>query len=120
MRRLALIIVLSSLSISALSAQEAEEDEGFSLMEEGAKLFMRGIMKEMEPALDDLRGLAEDMEPALRQFAQEMGPAFADLLGKIDDLNAYHPPEMLPNGDIILRKKTPKERAEEPKDEIEI
>ena len=29
------------------------EDEGFSLMEEGMKLIMRGMMTEMQPALDD-------------------------------------------------------------------
>jgi len=36
-----------------------------------------------------------------------MGPAFGELMGKIDDLSVYHPPEMLPNGDIILRRKAP-------------
>jgi len=31
----------------------------------------------------------------------------------IGDIDAYHPPEMLPNGDIILRRKTPLERGPE-------
>lgn len=103
-----------------LAAQEAEKDDGFSLMEEGAKLFFRGIMEEMEPALDDLQGLAEGMQPALREFVREMGPALADILRKVDDLNAYLPPEILPNGDIIIRRKTPLEQAEEPQGEIEL
>ena len=60
------------------------------------------------------------MEPALRDFAREMGPALADILGKIEDLSAYHPPEMLPNGDIIIRKKTPDETENQPLSEGEI
>lgn len=108
------------LLVSPLQAQEAEE-EGYSLMERGAELFFEGIRREMEPALDELRGLAEDMEPALREFVGEMGPALVELLGKIEDLSAYHPPEMLPNGDIILRKKTPEEiLKDDPDAEIEI
>ncbi|SLN64386.1 hypothetical protein PEL8287_03544 [Roseovarius litorisediminis] len=120
MKRFATITAAICLSALPALADDAADDNGFSLMEEGAKLFFEGIMREMEPALDDLRGLADEMEPALREFVQEMGPAFADLMGKIDDLNAYHPPEILPNGDIILRKKTPQELSQEPDSEIEI
>jgi hypothetical protein len=92
---------------------EDKPDEGLSLMEEGAKLFFRGIMQEMEPAMDDLKAFADTMEPAMRQFLQEMGPALAEVLGKVDDLTLYHPPEMLPNGDIIMRRKQPKDTAPE-------
>ena len=87
----------------------AEEDDGFSLMEEGAKLFMRGIIQEMEPAIEELNELSQELEPALKQMMQEMGPAFAELLDKVDDITMYHPPEMLPNGDIILRRKQPED-----------
>ena len=114
---IALILTLAS----PASAQEAEDAPGRSLMERGAELFFEGFRREMEPALDDLRSLAENMQPALRQFIDEMGPAFAEILQKIDDLSAYHPPEMLPNGDIIIRRKTPQEMEETPPgDEIEI
>ena len=74
-------------------------------MERGAKLFMQGILEEMEPALKELEGLKDDLEPALRGFAKEMGPALRDLLEQVEDWSAYHAPEILPNGDIILRKK---------------
>lgn len=120
MKRFTLTLAAALIATLPLHAQETEEEDGFSLMEEGAKLFFRGIMEEMEPAMDDLRGLADEMQPALREFVEEMGPALADLLGKIDDLNAYFPPEMLPNGDIILRRKTPLEQAEEPQGEVEL
>lgn len=99
---------------------QAEED-GPSLMERGAELFLEGLMREMEPALDELQGFAEGMQPALRQFMDEMGPAFADVLGKVGDLSAYHAPEILPNGDIIMRRKTPVEESLDPEEgEIDI
>ncbi|WP_378213387.1 hypothetical protein U5922_005260 [Aquicoccus sp. G2-2] len=86
--------------------------EGLSLMQEGAKLFMRGILNEMEPAMEDLRSFSGRIEPGLRSFVQEMGPALGEILGKIDDFSAYHPPEMLPNGDIIIRRKSPIEQKQ--------
>ena len=99
-------------------SQEASEEDGLSLMQEGAKLFFKGIIQEMDPALEELRGLMQ--QPGLKDFMLEMGPALADLLGKIDDLSAYHMPEMLPNGDIIMRKKTPQELSDEQGGEIDI
>jgi len=90
-------------------AQEAPSEEGSSLMEKGARLFMRGLMQEMEPALKDLKGLAQEMTPMMR-----------DLQGLIGDMSKYHAPEMLPNGDIIIRRKTPEELAAPEGDEVEL
>lgn len=56
--------------------------EGLDLMQEGARIILRRMMREMQPLVQELGAL-------------------------IDDLSAYHPPEMLPNGDIILRRKVP-------------
>ena len=81
-------------------------------MQEGARLFWEGIRREMGPALESLRDQAEEMEPALRDFVEQMGPALRDLMEKAGDLSAYHAPEVLPNGDIILRRKTPQEDQE--------
>ncbi len=61
---------------------DGEFNEGLDLLSEGTRLLLRGLMKEFEPALRELEGV-------------------------IDDLNAYHPPEVLPNGDIIIRRKVP-------------
>jgi hypothetical protein len=77
-----------------------EVDEGLSLLEEGAKLFLRGLMQEMEPALE---GMAEGME----EFAGAVEPMLRDLARMMGDISNYHAPEMLPNGDIIIRRKTP-------------
>ena len=112
-------MVLAALLAAPVAAQDAD-DNGSSLMERGAQMFLEGLLREIEPTLDDLQGMAEGIEPALRDFVQEMGPAFGELLGKIDDLSNYHPPEMLPNGDIIIRRKTPLEAEPEDGEEIEI
>ena len=85
-----------------MAAQDSGER---SLMERGAELFLEGLRQEMEPTLKDLRGMAEQFGPAMRSFLEEMGPAFGDILQEVKDWSAYHPPEMLPNGDIIMRRK---------------
>lgn len=94
-----------ALTLTPALAQERKEDDGFNLMEEGARLFLRGMMREMEPALEDLRGLAEEMRPAMRAFADTMGPAFADLIERLDDIRNYEAPVILPNGDILIRRR---------------
>lgn len=104
--------------VGLLASPVAADEKGFSLMEEGAKLFFKGIIQEMEPAMDDLQSFADQLEPSVKQFVEQMGPALGELMGKIDDINAYHPPEILPNGDIILRKKKSEERAEPDETEI--
>jgi len=88
MKRAPIIALCLGLAAAPAFAQEAGEgsgsdmEEGFSLLEEGTRLLLRGLLSEMEPALRELQG-------ALRE------------------LDAYHPPEVLPNGDIIIRRKAP-------------
>ena len=74
-------------------------------MERGLNMFLEGLADEMEPALDEFRSLADEFGPALRDFAQQMGPALGDLMERIDDWSLYELPEVLPNGDIIIRRK---------------
>ena len=101
----ACIFVLMTVTPGA--AQEVDGEGGLSLMERGAQMLLEGLMREMEPAMDGLQDLAEDFGPALRDFTAQMGPALRGLLEEVDDWSAYHPPEMLDNGDIIIRRKTP-------------
>lgn len=108
MKQILIPVFALSLAASPLAAQTdapAPEDDGVSLMEEGAKLLLRGLLTEMEPALDDLHGLAEEMGPRMQLLTDQMGPAFADLLDQIDDITQYQAPEFLPNGDIIIRRR---------------
>ncbi|WP_188477825.1 hypothetical protein [Primorskyibacter flagellatus] len=124
MKRIVLIVALAMpLPATAQDAAPAPEEEGPSLMERGARMFFRGLMEDVDPALESLRDLAEDAGPAMQNFLREMGPALQDLVERVDDFANYHPPEMLPNGDIILRRKTPEEMRdmpETPDGEIEL
>lgn len=114
------------LALAAPAAHAQDEDgDGLSLMERGAQLFMEGILKEMEPAIEEFQGLADDIGPALKQFAEEMGPKLSELLEEVEDWSAYEAPEMLPNGDIIIRRKpdhpmTPPETPTEPAPQIDL
>lgn len=111
-----------ALPMPALAQDEGEMSEGFSLMEEGARLLFRGIMNEMEPAIEDFGALAQELEPALDMLASEMGPAMLELFKTLDSVRYYEAPEVLPNGDIIIRRSpdapdyVPKTPAEEPID----
>ena len=102
----ALVFLLAAGLAAPVASEETEN--GLSLMERGAQLFMEGILREMEPALEGF----EDIGPQLRDFAREMGPALGELLEQVQDWSAYHPPEILPNGDIIIRRKQPEDEPE--------
>lgn len=73
---------------------ESGKDDGFSLMEEGARLLLRGLMAEMEPAIDGMGKALEELEPAMK-----------DLLALIDDIRNYEAPRMLENGDILIPRR---------------
>lgn len=72
---------------------------------------------DIPPALNDLadsmrellEGFTNDVAPLMEEFSEEVTPMFERLAEELKGLNAYHPPEVLPNGDIIIRRKTPKE-----------
>ncbi|SPH18506.1 hypothetical protein DEA8626_02045 [Defluviimonas aquaemixtae] len=115
MKRLAAFtIVIATALPPGAGAQDKDTEQGFSLLGEGARIILRSMIDEMEPALKDLR---RDFGDAMN----EMGPALRDLAAMIGDLRNYHAPEKLPNGDIILRRKTPLEdRLPAPGEEIEI
>jgi len=83
MRKIAALSLVVMLASSPIQAQEKDGDmrEGIDLLQEGLQLLFRGLMN-------------------------ELGPALLELEGKIIDLNQYEMPEILPNGDIIIRRKT--------------
>lgn len=109
------------LTVPAYAQDGGTSDDGPSLMERGAQMLMEGLLREMEPALEDLQGMAEDVGPALRDFAQQMGPALRGLLDEVQDWSVYEPPEMLDNGDIIIRRKpAPEPVPTDPDTQIEI
>ena len=96
---LALCLALAAAPVAAQGTPETAPetppgDNGTSLMEEGARLFLRGLLSEMEPALDDMARALTELEPMMR-----------DLVARIDDITAYQMPEILENGDILIRRK---------------
>jgi len=102
----ALTIAAGFLAAPAMADDTAGTDmgEGMSLMEEGARMLLRGLIDEMEPTVETLRENFEQMGPAFAEFAKSVGPALAELLEQVDDLRNYEAPEFLPNGDIIMRR----------------
>lgn len=83
MQRLIPALALSTcLALPAAAEGDSPVRDGFGLIQEGTRLM--------------LRGLAEEIDPVLRELEDRIG-----------DLSAYHPPEILPNGDILIRRKEP-------------
>ncbi|WP_240610961.1 AAA+ family ATPase [Oceaniglobus ichthyenteri] len=94
MKQIAMLLLAASLA-GPVAAQSSENS-----VEEGAEKLNEG-------ARELFRGLLDEIEPAMRDFARQL----QELNWKgltIKDLDEYEPPEVLPNGDIILRRKTPK------------
>lgn len=104
--RIKAVLLVLALGGAPALAEEApapsDLSKGLNLMEQGAMLLFQGLMAEMEPTLDEMNRAMADMEPRLR-----------DLLAMIDDIRNYEAPEMLENGDIIIRRKVPLPAAPE-------
>lgn len=125
------IVLASALALTAVSASaEDQKSEGLSLLERGAEMLLRGIIEDIEPAIDDMAQMAqefgpqitelvEEHGPKLRALMEEMGQELGDFLDRIDDFTYYEAPEVLPNGDIIIRRK-PDAPAYLPDSEIEL
>jgi hypothetical protein len=97
----AALVALSLLAAPApaLAQDGAEPESGFreglDLFARGAELILEGLREEMEPMLEEIQPFLEE----------EMLPFMQGLADAMDDMTAYHPPERLPNGDIIIRRR---------------
>lgn len=74
-------------------AQEEQSDlgQGVELLNEGTRLILRGLLDQLEP----------------------MAEGWGQLVEMLNDFSLYEMPEMLPNGDIIIRRKVPLEPGED-------
>ena len=95
---IAFAMMLTPLRAETPPQVPSDVDEGVGLMQQGAEILLRGLMANMEPALKDMGKAVAEMEPKLRE-----------LMALVDDITNFHAPEMLENGDIIIRRKTPAE-----------
>ena len=73
-------------------------DQGISLMQQGAEMLLRHMMSKVDPGLEDMAQALKEAQPNLMK-----------LMALIDDIKNYHAPEVLQNGDILIRRKTPAE-----------
>ena len=55
---------------------------------------LRGFMRDVEPQMRELERGFSELEPELQRFLQQLR-----------DMTQYHPPEVLPNGDILIRRR---------------
>lgn len=67
------------------------------------------VVAESDELKDGLDKLGEGSRLLLKGLLGQIGPMMDDVNKALGELNAYHPPEILPNGDIIIRRKTPLE-----------
>jgi hypothetical protein len=81
MKTVALLCALA-FGLPANPARADDIDRGATLLDQGAQLLLKGLLDQVTPALKDLG----------RQ---------------IGDLSDYYMPEILPNGDILIRRKVP-------------
>lgn len=82
------------------SATSSFADDGNSELKEGADLMSRGFQLLLD-------GLSSEMAPMTEELADGLADGWQKLLNEMEDMTAYHPPETLPNGDIIIRRKQP-------------
>jgi len=70
---------------------------------------MDDLLKQFEDLSNNAQTLLEGWVSELGPKLEELGPTLEGFAEKIEDMSAYHPPEVLENGDIIIRRKTPLE-----------
>ncbi len=88
-------------SLSPAFAQTVEE-EPKRFLEQWAEETMKGLMEEITP---ELESMMEDLGPELQGLFAQMVPRLQELTEKLGGLALYDLPEVLPNGDIIIRRK---------------
>lgn len=98
--------LFTPLLLAALVALPAAAQDDDSPLGQGLDRLLENFRRDLDPLLRDF---AEEVEPQLRGLVTEMGPLLATLAELIGDIENYHAPEKLPNGDIVIRRKDPSE-----------
>ena len=78
---------------------------------------LAAVGPEEEPKEFDFEKFADAAREVLDKLTEEVLPLLEKLGEKVGEISEYHAPEVLPNGDIIIRRKIPEELP--PKDEEE-
>lgn len=106
MKQLPVIALCAALATPAMAEDNEPLMEGLDLLGQGSRLLLEGLSDELGPLFDDMGALGEELAPFLRALNDQLSEG-------LGELNAYHPPEILPNGDIIIRRKTEEELPRE-------
>jgi hypothetical protein len=61
--------------------------------------------KDWEELRKGLEELSQGTQEFFESWVDDLGPLLNSLRDKVDDFQNYEKPEVLPNGDIIIRKK---------------
>ena len=103
------LLLISTLAFATAGPAFAEDDPLPDLLDQ--------LDEFSEQTRDFLEGWAEQLGPTL----EELGPALGALSEQIGDWSLYEAPEVLPNGDIIIRRKqkTEPEDGSQPESETD-
>lgn len=83
----ALSLALPAAAQTPAPNPDAEISEGFEQLSEGLRRLLGGLLGKADEAGD------------------EIGQGWARLIEQLGDLSEYEAPEILPNGDILIRRK---------------
>lgn len=107
-----IVMSLALCALLVLPVQAEDEAAPPSVEESTPRLFdlfermLRGFMTEVEPQMRELERGFSEMEPELQR-----------LLRQLRDMTQFHPPEILPNGDILIRRRQAEDVVPEPDEE---
>lgn len=107
MIRIAPLLALTLVLAGPLQAQNTPapvepETEGTPFLDRLDRMF-RDFMTEIEPQMRELQRGFEGLEPELQ-----------NLLERMRGLTEYHPPEIQPNGDILIRRRQAEDGVPDP------
>jgi hypothetical protein len=104
MTRLIPLALAAALAAAPALAQDAPT-EGPSLLDRGLESFLQNFAEDVQPPLTELLGISATYLGEIQGFLEEMGPAFAEVVGQVDSFTYYEPPEITPGGDIVIRRR---------------
>ena len=95
------VILSAMLTMAPVSAPiPALAQQGDDQLSRGAELLSQGMGLILE-------GLLSEMRPTGEELADGWAEAWADMVEMLNDFSAYEAPIILPNGDILIRRKVP-------------